>query len=123
MVTGEIGANTINVGADRDDRAALRLRRAAGRAGDPAFTAGTTAVTVNPGQTQTLAPGDYGNVTVNGTLNLSGGTYEIQSLRVGPDGRLAANAASTVRVQTGIADQRSRRRGAERRAKRGRAAR
>jgi streptogramin lyase len=99
--TGEIGANTINVGVNvtTGPRSAYVAPPAAPAI--PTFTAGTNAVTVNPGQTQTLAPGDYGNVTVNGTLNLSGGTYEIQNLRVGPDGRLAANAASTVRIQTG----------------------
>ena len=101
VVTGEIGANTINVGVNvtTGPRSAYVAPPAAPAI--PAFTAGNTAVTVNGGQTQTLAPGDYGNVTVNGTLNLSGGTYEIQNLRVGPDGRLAANAASTVRIQTG----------------------
>ena len=85
-MTGEIGANTINVGVNvtTGPRSAYVAPPAAPAI--PTFTAGNTAVTVNGGQTQTLAPGDYGNVTVNGTLNLSGGTYEIQNLRVGPTG-------------------------------------
>jgi hypothetical protein len=107
--TGEIGANTINVGVNvtTGPRSAYVAPPAAPAI--PAFTAGNTAVTVNGGQTQTLAPGDYGNVTVNGTLNLSGGapTRSRTCAVGGPDGRLAANAASTVRIQTGRADQRS----------------
>jgi streptogramin lyase len=101
-VAGEIGANTINVGVN-----VTTGPRSAYVAPPPAppisaFTAGNDTVTVNAGQTQTLAAGDHGNVTVNGTLNLSGGTYEIQSLRIGADGRVVANAASLVRIQTGL---------------------
>src|SRR5262245_40802708 len=85
-VAGEIGATTINVGVN-----VTTGPRSAYVAPPPAptisaFTAGSNTVTVNGGQTQTLAAGDHGNVTVNGTLNLSGGTYEIQSLRIGVDG-------------------------------------
>ena len=101
-VAGEIGANTITVGVNvtTGPRSAYVAPPAAPAIS--AFTAGSDTVTVNTGQTQTLAAGDHGNVTVNGTLNLSGGTYEIQSLRIGVDGRVVANAASLVRIQTGI---------------------
>ena len=99
---GEIGANTINVGVNvvTGPRSAFVAPPAAPTIA--AFTVGTTAVNVNGGQTQSLAPGKYGAVTVNGTLNLSGGLYEIQSLRIGPDGRVAATTSATVRVQTGV---------------------
>jgi len=102
-VTGEIGANQITVGAGvtTGPRSAYVAPPAAPAL--PTFTAGSNAVTVNAGQTQTLAAGDQGAVTVNGTLNLSGGTYEMQSLRLGPDGRVVALAAATVRIQTGLA--------------------
>jgi hypothetical protein len=63
-----------------------------------AVTPGTTAVTVNSGQTLTRAAGSYGAVTVNGTLRLSGGTYSIQSLTLGPDGVVTADADAEVRV-------------------------
>ena len=63
---------------------------------------GTTAVTVNSGQTRTLAAGAFGAVTVSGTLNLSGGTYNFRSLTVNNDGRVVALAASVVRLSTGV---------------------
>jgi hypothetical protein len=99
---GEIGANTISVGANvvTGPRSAYVAPPAAPAIA--AFTVGTTAVSVNGGQTRSLAPGKYGAVTVNGTLNLSGGLYEIHSLRIGADARVAAVASSTLRVQTGI---------------------
>jgi len=99
---GEIGATTINVGVNvvTGPRSAYVAPPAAPVPGT--FTPGTGAITVNGGQTQTLAPGSYGSVTVNGTLNLSGGTYTIQNLRIGTDARVAATASATVRVQTGV---------------------
>jgi hypothetical protein len=63
-----------------------------------AFSAGTAALTVNGGQTVTLAAGSFGQVTVNGTLNLSGGSYQVQNLTLGPDGAVVALAPSILRV-------------------------
>jgi hypothetical protein len=63
-----------------------------------AFTAGTTPLTVNGGQTVTKAAGNFGQVTVNGTLKLSGGTYKFQNLTLGPDGKLIATGASVVKI-------------------------
>jgi hypothetical protein len=64
----------------------------------PTFTAGTTALTVNSGQTVTRAGANFSQVTVNGTLNLSGGTYQIQNITLGPDGAIVATGPSVVRV-------------------------
>ena len=64
----------------------------------PTFTAGTTTLTVNGGQTVTRAAGNFGQVTVNGTLNLSGGTYQVQNITLGPDGAIVATGPSLVRV-------------------------
>ncbi len=61
-------------------------------------TAGTTALTVNSGQTVTRAAGNFGLVTVNGTLRLSGGTYNFQNLVLGNDGVLQPTAPSLVRI-------------------------
>ena len=101
--TGELGANQITVGANvtTGPRSAFVAPPAAPVPG--AFTVGTTAINVNAGQTLALAPGKYGAVTVAGTLNLSGGLYEIQSLRLQPDARVTALAAATVRIATGLA--------------------
>jgi streptogramin lyase len=63
-------------------------------------TAGGASVNVNAGQTSTLAAGRFGAVTVMGRLNLSGGLYEFQSLRLSPDARLVALGASRVRIAT-----------------------
>lgn len=46
------------------------------------------AVTVNSGSTVTIAPGNYGNVTVDGTLNLSSGIYRMESLRVNSSAKI-----------------------------------
>ena len=58
---------------------------------------------MNAGQTLALAPGKYGAVTVSGTLNLSGGLYELRSLNLQPDARVTAVGAATVRISTGLA--------------------
>jgi hypothetical protein len=60
------------------------------------FTAGATALTVN-GPT-TRAAGNYGNVTVNSTLTLSGGTYQFQNLTLGPNAVVQAAAATKLRI-------------------------
>src|SRR6185503_5368048 len=39
------------------------------------------------------------DVTVSGTLNLSGGLYELRQLVINPDGRVVAQADSAVRIQ------------------------
>ncbi|HEX4336167.1 MAG TPA: LamG-like jellyroll fold domain-containing protein [Polyangiaceae bacterium] len=53
-------------------------------------TPGTAAVTVAAGQTQTLSPGNYGILTVNGILNLNPGTYSFASVRMGNGAQLLA---------------------------------
>jgi pimeloyl-ACP methyl ester carboxylesterase len=62
------------------------------------FSAGSAAVTVNGGQTLTLASGNYGQVTINGTLRLSGGTYQVQNVILGNDAALIADATAKLRV-------------------------
>jgi hypothetical protein len=59
-----------------------------------AVTPGTLAVTVNGGQTRSLAPGAYGTVVVrsNGVLALGPGEYRFKSLTV--EGELYANHSS-----------------------------
>jgi streptogramin lyase len=104
------GAGIGDVGADRIDapssattgmRAPYVAPPAAPDTGT--FTAGTAAVTVGSGETRSLAPGKFAAITVNGgTLNLQGGLYEIQSLRLTNDARMVALTPSTVRVTGGI---------------------
>jgi cysteine-rich repeat protein len=62
------------------------------------FTAGTSSLLVGTGQVVTQAPGKLGDVTVNGTLKLSGGTYEWKSLHLGANAQLIAEAPSVVRI-------------------------
>jgi hypothetical protein len=59
---------------------------------------GTTSLTVNSGQTVTLAAANRGQVTVNGTLRLSGGLYQFQNLNLGNGALLQPTAPSIVRV-------------------------
>jgi hypothetical protein len=53
-------------------------------------------VTVNAGQTGTLAPGQYGDVLVNsrGTLKLSAGTYYLKSLDIEPQSTVTLDQAA-----------------------------
>jgi virginiamycin B lyase len=67
-----------------------------------AFAAGTAPITVNGGQTVTLVAGHFGDVNVNGTLNLAGGLYQFRSLHLNNDSRLTALASAIVRVAAGI---------------------
>ena len=61
-----------------------------------AFTAGTTPLQVNT--PTTLAPGNFGLVTVNSTLTLSGGTYQFQNLSLNNNAVVQATGVSIVRV-------------------------
>lgn len=101
-VTGELGATAVNVaaGATTGPRSGYVPPPAAPTPGT--FTVGTAAITIASGQTSSLPSGKYGAVTVNGALNLAGGLYEFQSLRVGVDARLTAVGRATVHVLTGL---------------------
>jgi hypothetical protein len=63
-----------------------------------AFNPGSTALTVGTGQSVTRTAGNFGQVTVNGTLHLAGGLYQLQNLTLGPDAILIADTSSVVRV-------------------------
>ena len=65
-----------------------------------AVSPGTTAVNVPLGGSQTLAAGRFGAVTVaaKGTLKLSGGTYQFQSLSLDDDTHFIAQGSSIVRI-------------------------
>jgi hypothetical protein len=63
---------------------------------------GTTAVTVSRGQTRTLTPGSYGNVTVysGGRLNLSSGVYRFAQFDLEPQAILGlAQASGPIQIQ------------------------
>ncbi len=66
------------------------------------FAAGSTAISVAAGQTRVLAAGKYAAVTVQGRLTLSGGTYDVASLTVGPDAALTAALPSVLRVAAAL---------------------
>ena len=52
----------------------------------PQGAPGTANVTVASGRTSVLAPGNYGVLTVNGTLRLSAGAYSFSNVNVGAGG-------------------------------------
>jgi hypothetical protein len=65
---------------------------------DP-ITPGTTAVNVASGAARTIAAGSWGALQINGTLTLSGGTYQIASLDIGTGGRVEASAGTRLRIK------------------------
>src|SRR5262249_24458899 len=66
----------------------------------PAFSPGTTPVTVESNTTVTLAPGAYGLVWVkdDGTLTLSAGTYRISELSAGKRGQIHTVAGTVLLI-------------------------
>ena len=66
-------------------------------------TAGTTPISVPVNQTRSLGPGAYGLVHVDGTLTLTGGTYQLARLELGSGGRVEASAGAKIRVAGAIA--------------------
>jgi hypothetical protein len=60
------------------------------------FPSGTQPITLQPGASQTLIPGAYGNIIVNSraTLSLSSGTYTMTSLDVEPQATLSLNESA-----------------------------
>ena len=69
----------------------------------PATVAGGSgALVVRSGYTQTIGPGSYGTITINGTLYLTGGVYQVHRVQMGDGGRLVALAPATMRIATGL---------------------
>jgi len=63
---------------------------------------GTTGVTLQPGQTRTLAPGSYGSVVVNSRarLNLQSGVYRFAGFDLEPQATVAlAQASGPIQIQ------------------------
>lgn len=102
-ITGEVAASQFVLGHNvtTGPRSPYVAPAAAPQPG--AVAAGGPAITVASSRTQSLAPGAYGVVTVNGALNLTGGLYQVQRLQLGANARLTALAASTIRIATGLA--------------------
>ena len=96
--TGEIGTNALNAPRSAVTGPTSAYLAPPAQPTPGTITAGSNTVTVNSGQTVSLAAGAFGAVTVNGTLNLSGGLYQFRSLRINNDARVVARASSIVRV-------------------------
>jgi hypothetical protein len=67
----------------------------------PTVTPGTTDVAVKKGETRTLAPGAYDELTVakGATVIFTGGTYHFSSIDVEPEAKVYFQAATQVRVK------------------------
>jgi hypothetical protein len=65
-------------------------------------TVGTTAVDVPVGQTRSLVAGRYAAIQVHGTLELTGGVYELASLFIDNDARVIARGRTIVRIAQGL---------------------
>lgn len=66
----------------------------------PSFTYNSNNISVGTNQTRTLAPGRYGNITVNsgGVLNLQSGIYNIKSLRGYNNATINTQTGTKVRI-------------------------
>jgi hypothetical protein len=62
-------------------------------------TPNTTPVTVAAGQNPTLTPGQYGNVTDDGTLNLQSGTYSFGNVTLGSNAQIIAGTGGATTIQ------------------------
>lgn len=102
VVTGELGADQILAAksAVTGPRSAFVAPPDVPTPGQ--VTPGTLSVNVKTGQTLQLAEGRFGAVTVSGTLNLSGGVYEVRSIAVKADARVIAQADTVLRVANGV---------------------
>ena len=71
----------------------------------PAVQAGTQTVNVAKNKTATLAPGAYGAVQVaaGGTLVLTGGLYQVESIDLAASATIVFRAATELRVKTELA--------------------
>ncbi len=68
----------------------------------PDFTPGNTNITIAPKDSQTLSPGNFGNITVRGTLTLNAGTYYIDSLSVMSQGMIQLTGDTVLFVKSGF---------------------
>jgi hypothetical protein len=86
--------NNVTVGGSTSARAPLKP--GVNRSWLVAFADSASSVTLNSGQTQTLAPGTFANVTVNagGKLTLRAGTYNIGSLKLEPQSTLTLDGSA-----------------------------
>ena len=63
--------------------------------GSPKAAALSVALCVASGATQALAAGSFGSVGVQGTLQLTGGTYQFASLSLGPNATMVLTVVPT----------------------------
>ncbi|MBN1567386.1 MAG: pilus assembly PilX N-terminal domain-containing protein [Acidobacteria bacterium] len=68
----------------------------------PSFSVGTTDVSVNPSDTVSISPGDFGDITVKGTLTFAPGTYYIDELAVTAGGQIVISDRTTLFVKTSL---------------------
>jgi hypothetical protein len=95
-VVGDLFATTVVPGANASYASLSAYAAPPALPSIAMFSAGTAPLTVNT--PTTLAPGNFGQVTINSTLTLSGGTYQFQNLTLSTNAVLQASAASVVRV-------------------------
>jgi Tfp pilus assembly protein PilV len=68
----------------------------------PAFSVGAANVSVNPGNSASISPGDFGDITVKGTLTFGPGTYYIDELQVTSQGQIVISDKTTLFVKTSL---------------------
>ncbi len=68
----------------------------------PVFSVGTTDISLNPGETASISPGDFGDIKVKGTLTFAPGTYHIDELEVTSGGQIVISDKTTLFVKTSL---------------------
>lgn len=70
----------------------------------PSFPVGTTQVSLQPGQSRALSPGNFGNINVysRATLTLAPGDYYLTSLTLEPESRLILSGATRIFVRSSL---------------------
>jgi hypothetical protein len=68
----------------------------------PDFDVGTTDISLNPNNSQTISPGQYGSITVKGTLTFEPGIYYIDELNITSQGQIAISDSTTLFVKSSL---------------------
>jgi Tfp pilus assembly protein PilX len=68
----------------------------------PSFNVGTTDVSVNPNNSNSISPGNFNDIDVKGTLTFAPGVYYIDNLTVTSQGQIVISDSTTLFVKSSL---------------------